>query len=158
MSWPVALLYAFVAVAAGSFWIALAYYVESASSFAVEERQASGFAFMYGLAVVGALPALVVYAVMLRWLARALGSVHVISWLVLGTALGVALPWGLAALGNAIELMYFRGELQWLKNAVMFPLMGPMMYGVQPVWVRLTVAGATALTLWLVVAVFARPR
>lgn len=148
MSWRAALLYGVVAVLAGSFFTASAYYAGAASSWALEDRQLSGFLLVFGLTLAGGAPALLVFAVLLKWVT--LGATRVAPWLLVGGMLGFAVPWIMARLGYALERIYFSSDLQRLKAALVFPLVGPMMFDVQPPWVRMGIGVATALPLWLV--------
>jgi hypothetical protein len=148
MSWGSALLFGAVAVLAGSLFTALVYYAGAASSWALEDRRVSGFLLVFGLALAGGTPALLVFAVLLKWLTR--GAARAAPWLLAGGVLGFAVPWTLARIGYAVERMYFPGDLQRLKAALVFPLMGPMMFDVQPAWVGVGIGVATAVPLWLV--------
>jgi hypothetical protein len=150
LSWPAALVFGTVAVLAGSFFTAIAYYAGAAGSWAVEDRQISGFLFVYALTLAGGAPAEIVYAVLLRWLTRLLDWHGAARWVLTGAVLGLAVPWSLSRIGYLIERMYFPSELQRLKAALLFPLVGPMMYAVQPAWVRVSIGAATALSLWVV--------
>ena len=86
-------------------------------------------------------------ALALRRLAAALGWRSPWLWLVLGSATGWIVVWGLARLGYAIERTYFPAEWQSVKALLVFPFLGPIMFHAQPLWLLLAVAAATALVL-----------
>lgn len=148
--WPAVLLYGVVAVLAGSFFTAVAYYADSASSWALEDRRLSGFLLIYGLTLAGGAPAQLVVAGCLWWLTRRLHWNGPVSWAGTGGVLGLAVPWSMAKLGYLIDGFHFSTGLQQVKSALLFPLVGPMMFVVQPAWVRVSAGAATALALWLV--------
>jgi hypothetical protein len=151
MSWRAALLYAVVAVLAGSFFTATAYYAEAAASWALEDRRVNGFVYVYALTVAGATPTLLVFAAMVRAVTRLLRWNGFAPWTLAGGILGVAVPWMFSALGYALDRLYFPNDLQGLKRGLMFPLIGPMMYAVQPFGVRVTIGLATSIALWMIV-------
>jgi hypothetical protein len=146
-----AAVYALVAVAAGSLFIAVAYYAEAAGSWAVEDRRAYGFARVYALTIAGAAPALLLFGAALWSIGRTTGWNRAAQWMGAGGILGVAIPWALSAAGYAIEQLYFPAGLQRLKRGILFPLIGPMMYGVQPAWMQASIGIATGIVLWIVV-------
>jgi hypothetical protein len=158
LSWRASLLYAVVAILAGSLFVAAAYYADSADSWALEDRRVYGFLFVYGLTLAGAAPALLAFAGTVRMVTRLLRWTRPGQWLVAGGIAGLVVPWALGALGYAIDGWYFPAELQRLKRSLVFPLMGPMMYASQPVWVRMAIGLATSAVLWAVVRATTRSR
>ena len=89
-------------------------------------------------------------AVALRKLARRLAWRAWWQWALAGTALTLALLWGLGAAGNTIESAHFSFEYQkWKATALLF-LLGPMVLTMRPLWVGLLGAGMTATLLWAV--------
>lgn len=144
-------LYVVVAVLVGTFFVAAVYFADSAESWAREGLWVSGFLRTYALALAGGFGIQIVAAVCLRWLTRVFGLDGLVHWIGFGAALGFALPWALARLGYLIETAHFPREWQTVKLVVMFPLMGAMMYDVQPGWVMAAVGAATGGTLRLIV-------
>jgi hypothetical protein len=139
-----------VAVMCGSAFTALAFFLDSAESWGLEERYASGFLLTYALSLAGSAPAQVIFALALWLVARALSWRRRWQWAVLGAVLGVLVTFALSRLGDVVEGTYFAPQWQRVKSALMFPLMGPMMFAVRPVWVAAAVGAATALVLHLV--------
>jgi len=89
-------------------------------------------------------------AVVLRKLARRFALRAWWQWALAGTALSLALLWGLGAAGNAIESARFSFEYQkWKATALLF-LLGPMVLTMRPLWVGILGAGVTATLLWAV--------
>jgi hypothetical protein len=140
--------YYLIAGAFGPLFAALSHFLPAAASWAAEDRLVAGFLLAYGMALAGGLPAALVTAFLLRRVAAALRARGAAAWLVLGTTIGVAVPWLFARTGYALEGTYFPAEWQSLKRALIFPFMGPMMYQAQPAAMRLAVAAAVALVLW----------
>ena len=147
-TWHRTAAYYLVAAAFGPLFAALSYFLPSAPSWAADDRLVAGFLLAYGMALAGGVPAAVVTALLLRRVAAVVRVRGAAAWLVLGTAIGVAVPWLFARTGYALEGTYFPAGWQPLKRALIFPLMGPMMYQAQPAAMRLTVAAAAAIVLW----------
>lgn len=143
-----------VAILTGTLFVTLAYFAESARSWGLEGRWAAGFAQTYALALAGGLVMQVVFAALLRWATRASRLPGPVPWIVAGALLGIVLPWAFARLGYVLEGTRFPADLQRLKFILIFPLMGAMMYEVQPVWVQAAAGAATGGTIY----VFARRR
>ncbi len=142
--WSARIGYYTAAVLGGTLFVALAYYGGSAESWAAEERLAAGFLLIYALSLAGGFTSQLLFAFTLRHLAAALGWNRLWQWLALGGAAGLAVPWALARIGYLLEATYFPAAWQPAKSALMFPLMGPMMYSTQPIWLLVTVGAATA--------------
>jgi hypothetical protein len=58
-------------------------------------------------------------------------------------------PWALGRTGYVLEAIRFPQEWQTIKAALIFPMMGAMMYETQPIWVMSLVGAATAGTVRL---------
>jgi hypothetical protein len=139
--------YLAVSVLAGTFFVACAYFADTAQSWGREGRWISGFLYVYALSLVGGFAIQTAAALLLRWLTRAAGADGLIHWVIAGAALGIALPWTCARLGYLVEGIRFPYEWQNVKSTLMFPLMAAMMYETHPAWVRLAVGAATGGTL-----------
>jgi hypothetical protein len=148
-------LYVVVTALAGTFFVACAFFADTAQSWGREGRWVAGFLYVYALSLAGGFAIQIAAAFLLRWLTRATGADGLIHWMVFGAALGIALPWACARLGYLVEGIRFAYEWQNVKSALMFPLMAAMMYETHPAWVRLAVGAATGGTVRLV---FGRPR
>ena len=129
--------------------MAAAYFVDSAASWGREGRWVSGFGLAYALAFAGGFAIQVVAALCVLGLTRAIRRHGLVDWIAAGGAIGAALPWGLARLGYLLEGIHFPHDWQGVKTALMFPLMGAMMYEVRPAWVLAAVGAATAGTVRL---------
>ena len=149
-------LYVIIAVLVGTFFVASVYFADGAESWGREGRWAAGFLQVYRLALLIGFAIQIVAAVLLRWLTRVSGMNRLAHWVVFGAAIGFALPWIFARLGYVLEGVYFPREWQTVKSAVMFPLMGAMMYEAHSVWVRVAVGAATGGTLRLMIPYLAR--
>jgi hypothetical protein len=149
-------LYVIIAVLVGTFFVASVYFADGAESWGREGRWAAGFLQVYRLALLIGFPIQIVAAVVLRWLTRVSGMNRLAHWVVFGATIGFALPWIFARLGYVLEGVYFPTEWQTVKSAVMFPLMGAMMYEAHPAWVRVAVGAATGGTLRLMIPHLAR--
>jgi hypothetical protein len=149
-------LYVVIAVLVGTFFVAAAYFAEALESWGREERWVSGFLQVYVLALVGGFAIQIVAAILLRSLTRVCGVNGLLHWIAFSAALGFAVPWIFARLGYVLEGVYFAAEWQTVKSAVMFPLMGAMMYEAHSAWVRVAVGAATGGTLRLMIPNLAR--
>lgn len=139
------LLYTAGWVLVGTLFVACAYFADAAESWGTEGRRFAGFAYTYVLALVLGSPVQIVAAMCARVLTR-LTRDAVVSWAACGAVLGVGLPWAFARAGYAVEAVHFARDWQSVKSALMFPLMGPMMYETQPAWVMVAVGATTAAT------------
>lgn len=148
--------YVVVAVLVGTFFVACAYFADSALSWGREGRWISGFLYVYVLAFAGGFAIQIIAAVLLRWVTRVTRLNGLVHWIGFGAAIGLALPWMFAHLGYLIEGVYFRHEWQNVKSVLMFPLMGAMMYQVHSAWVLIAVGAATGGTLRLTMRHLAR--
>jgi hypothetical protein len=157
-SWRAALLYLIIGVLAGTLFVSLAYFADSADSWGREGRWASGFVLTYSLALAGGFLVQAAFALLLRWLTRVTRQSGLVQWVAFGAVLGVALPWAVARVGYWLDALYFSADLQRLKAALLFTLTGSMMYAAQPAWVQASVGAATALTLGLVAGRLTRRR
>ena len=117
-----------IAVLVGAFFVAAVYFADALESWGREKRWVSGFLQVYLLALIGGLAIQIVAAILLRSLTRLCGLNGLLHWIAFGAAVGFALPWIFARLGYVLEGVYFPTEWQTVKSAVMFPLMGAMMY------------------------------
>ena len=144
-----ALVYLAAWLVVGTFFVTCAYFADSAQSWRREGRGVAGFLYTYALALPGGFAIQIAAAVLLRLLTRATRLSGIITWLCLGGALGVAVPWAFARAGYVLESLRFAHEWQAAKTALMFPLMGAMMYEVHPVWMQIAVGAATAATVRL---------
>lgn len=143
------LLYTAVWVLVGTLSVACVYFADAAESWATEERRLAGFVSTFALALILGCPVQIVAALCARVLMRFTRDA-LVSWAACGAALGVALPWAFARAGYALEAVHFARDWQSAKSALMFPLMGPMMYETQPAWVMVAVGATTAATVrWL---------
>lgn len=102
--------YLVVSVLAGTFFVACAYFADAGQSWGREGRWVSGFLYVYALSLAGGLAIQIAAALLLRWLTRATGANNRIHWMVLGAALGIALPWACARLGYVLEGIRFPYE------------------------------------------------
>lgn len=143
-----------VAILTGTFFVTLAYFVDSARSWGLEGRWLAGFAQTYGLALAGGFVMQVAFAALLHQATRGTRLAGPVPWIVVGALLGILLPWAFARLGYVLDGTRFPADLQRLKFILIFPLMGAMMYEVQPVWVQAAVGAATGGTIYF----FARRR
>ena len=141
--------YVVVFVLVATFFVASVYFVDSAPSWSREGRPLWGFFFTYALTLIAGFMIQILAAVLLRWMTRVTGRHDAFHWIVFGAVLGLSLPWIFARVGYVVERFYFAPEWQTVKTVVMFPLMGAMMYEVQPAWVLLVVGGATGGTVRL---------
>lgn len=138
------LLYLVVWILVGTLLVTCLYFADSAQSWRREGRGVAGFLYTYALALPGGFAVQVAAALLVLLLTRVTRLNGALHWLAFGAAVGLALPWALARAGYALEGARFAHQWQWLKTALMFPLMGAMMYEVQPVWSLLGVGAATA--------------
>ena len=148
-AWLEGFAYLTLAVLVGTFYVACAYFADSARSWGREGRWVSGFAYVYALALAGGFAIQLLAAVLLRWVTRATGRNRVVHWIGVGAVIGIALPWIVARFGYLLEHLRFPTEWQGLKSAVMFPLMAAMMYEVHSPWIQLAVGAATGGTVRL---------
>ena len=128
---------------AGTFFVACAYFADSAQSWGREGRWLSGFVYVYALALVGGFGIQIVAALLVRGLTRATRLDRVVHWIAFGAALGFALPWAFARAGYLLEGVRFPHEWQNVKSALMFPLVAAMMHETHPAWVLAAVGAAT---------------
>lgn len=149
-------LYVIIAVLVGTFFVAAAYFADALESWGREERWVSGFVQVYVLALIGGFAIQIVAAILLRSMTRVCGLNGFLHWIAFGAAVGFAVPWIFARLGYVLEGVYFPTEWQTVKSAVMFPLMGAMMYEAHSAWVRVAVGAATGGTLRLMIPHLAR--
>jgi hypothetical protein len=147
-----------ITVLAGTFFVTVAYFSDSAESWGREGRWIPGFVQTYGLALAGGFVMQAVFAVLLRWSTRVTRLNGPLHWIAAGALLGVILPWAFARLGYLLERMRFPADLQQPKFILNFPLMGAMMYEVQAVWVLAAVGAATGGTAHVVMRLLARRR
>ncbi len=138
------LLYLLAWILVGTFFVTCVYFADSAQSWRREGRGVAGFLYTYALALPGGFALQVTAALLVLLLTRVTRRNGVVHWLGFGAAVGIALPWALARAGYLLEGARFAYQWQWLKTALMFPLMGAMMYEVQPAWSLLGVGAATA--------------
>lgn len=155
MSWLTRVVYVVAAVLVGTFFVAIAYFSDSAESWGREGRWASGFALIYSLALAGGFLVQIVFALLLRGVAQATRFNGFASWTASGAMLGVAVPWAFARLGYLIDGLYFPAGLQRAKFSLMFCLQGSMMFVAQPLWVLAAVGAVTGAVLWFVTACLA---
>ena len=153
-----ALVYLAAWLMVGTFFVTCAYFADSAQSWRREGRGVAGFLYTYALALPGGFAIQMSAAVLLRLITRAMGLRGIIPWLCLGGALGVAVPWTFARAGYLLEGLRFAHEWQAAKTAMMFPLMGAMMYEMHPVWTQIAVGAASAVTVRLMLGVNAGAR
>ena len=137
-------LYVVTWILVGTFFVTCVYFADSAQSWRREGRGLAGFFYTYALALPGGFAVQVSAALLVLLLARVTRLNGVLHWLGFGAAVGIALPWALARAGYLLEGTRFPYEWQRLKTMLMFPLMGAMMYEVQPTWSLLAVGAATA--------------
>ena len=138
------LLYIVSWILVGTFFVTCVYFADSAQSWRREGRGVAGFLYTYALALPGGFAVQVAAALLVMLLTRVTRLNGIIHWLGFGAAVGIALPWALARAGYLLEGTRVAHQWQWLKNVLMFPLMGAMMYEVQPAWSLLAVGAATA--------------
>ena len=136
----------------GTFFVASVYFSASADSWRGEGRLVFGFFYVYVLTLALGFVLQIIGAVLLRWLARVTRLNAPAHWIGFGAALGIVLPWICARAGYVLEAAYFRNEWQSVKSALMFPLMGAMMYETRSAWVLAAVGAATAGTVRVLMA------
>lgn len=146
------LVYIMVWLLVGTFFVASVYFSASADSWRREGRLVFGFFYVYALTLALGFVLQIVGAVLLRWLTRVTRLNALVHWIGFGAALGIVLPWMSARAGYLLEAAYFPNEWQSVKSALMFPLMGSMMYEVRPAWVLVAVGAATAGTVRVLTA------
>lgn len=145
-------------VLVGSLLVAAIYFAESAEDWALEGRRISGFLRTYALTLAGGFAAQAVFGLLFCWLVRVARLEGLAGWIIIGAALGVAVPWTFARAGYLVEGWRFPADLQPLKAALIFPLMGAMMYELQPLPVQAAIGAATGAFLGLLMRGLARWR
>jgi hypothetical protein len=133
----------------GTLFVALVYFADSAQSWRLEGRLVFGFFYTYVLGLVSGFAVQIIAALVVRWLTHVTRLNALIPWLGYGAIVGIVVPWALARAGYLLEGIHFPQAWQTIKAALMFPMMGPMMYGTQPIWVMSLVGAATAGTVRL---------
>lgn len=142
----------------GSLFVASVYFAGSAEDWAREGRRLSGFLRTYALALAGGFAVQAVFGVLFCWLIRATRFASPAGWVFAGAALGIAVPWAFARAGYLVEGWRFPADLQGLKSALTFPLMGAMMYELQPLWVQAAIGMATGVALGVLIRALWRGR
>lgn len=145
-------------VLVGSLLVASIYFAGSAEDWAREGRQFSGFLRTYALTVAGGVAVQAAFGILFCWLMRAGRLDRLAGWIVIAGALGIAVPWAFARAGYVVEGWRFSADLQPLKAALTFPLMGAMMYELQPLWVQAAIGAATGVVLGLLLRGLGRRR
>jgi hypothetical protein len=133
----------------GTLFVALVYFADSAPSWRLEGLLVFGFFYTCVLALISGFAVQILAALVVRRLTQITRLNGLISWLGYGAAVGVVIPWALARAGYLLERIHFPQEWQTIKAALIFPMMGAMMYETQPIWVMCLVGAATAGTVRL---------
>jgi hypothetical protein len=118
----------------GTFFVGLVYFADSAQSWRLEGRFVFGFFYTCVLTLISGFAVQIIAALVVRWLTQITRLDGLISWLGYGAAIGVVVPWALARVGYLLEGIHFPQEWQTIKAALIFPMMGAMMYEIQPIW------------------------
>jgi len=155
------LAYYFVAVAVGSFFFAATYTIHQgiAEGFGELRQAGRNFLFVYFLAVIQGILPQIFSAFFLRRLAVRFGWERAWQWMLMGTVSTLAVVWGLAQMGLAVERTYFSREWQNVKNWLVLSVAGPIMVATgMPFWFPIPAAVATAYLLYTVHRRFAEAR
>lgn len=148
--------YYLAAVVCGSFFLSASYSAyfllfKGASS----QNWARNFIFVYFFTVLLGLVPQILGAWALRRIATRLGWGAWWQWLLAGTAIFVAIVWGVGQLGLLVEGVRFPPEWMSAKVALMSVLVGPIFVALNPMWVPVPAAAATAWVLYSVHRAFA---
>ncbi len=112
-------------------------------------RGTSGFLASYFLSLVCGAFASLLFAFLLRRIARALGWMHLWQWTLLGAALGGLLVWGLSVAARALEPLAGRAVL------LLILVIGvPRWFAPQALWTAVPAGAATAVVLGLIQRAF----
>ena len=145
--------YYLAGVVCGSFFFSASYYAYFVIAKGASSRNwGRDFLFVYFLtALFGFLPQLL-GAWLLRRIATRFAWTTMLSWLLGGSAVFVVIVWGVGQLGLLVE----RWQLPLsVKASLMSALFGPMFVALQPLWVPIPAAAATAWVLFTVHRAFA---
>ena len=138
------LIYYFGAVALGSFFLAVTYYIYFLSHGAPRENIGRDFLVTYFFTVMLTILPILLCAFLLRRAAVAFHWSAPWPWMLAGAALFLVVVQAFGWLGNAVQTN--RLVVAWWRMALMAVLVGPMLAFRQPFWLPLP---AGALTAWL---------
>ena len=96
-------------------------------------------------------------AFLLRRLARWFNWTRAWQWMLAGSALTLAVLWGLGEAGLALETAHVSSHLQPFKIMLMVLLVGSMMATTKPFWLSIPGAALLALLLFVIHRRFAPP-
>jgi len=147
------IVYYLTAVVCGSFFLALSYFVYFRAVGSDSRQWGRDFLFLYFFALLFASLPLLLAAWLLRRAVVKLRGKQGWQWMLAGTAILMAVLWGLGRTGVALVDADVPGAM-----ALMPFLAGPMFAVLYPMWVPLPAAAATAATLFLVHRAFEPPK